>query len=629
MLDKFAVARSLREIGMLLEVKGENPFKVRAYETGARALEDTLEDLPTLVTSGRLIELRGVGEALAKKIAELHLTGHTDLLDRLRRELPEGVLELLRVPDLGPKKIAALRAALGISSLAELEAACRSGRVRGVKGFGEKTEQRILENLSRLATRPKGMLLAAALELCERLLDHLRAEIQPRPRVDVAGSVRRMKETVSDIDLVASSSRPADVGAALASFPSVAEVLGRGDTKTTVRLATGVQVDLRVVAPADHASALHHLTGSKAHHVKLRGLARKRGYSLSEYGLARLPAGDGAPATASAPGAWDAGGIATGDVLTLAGGSQLARLGGGDVVEAAPAELVGVASVDPVRVASEEELYAVLGLPFIPPELREDEGEVEAGLAGTLPSDLVRQEDVLGLVHCHTRWSDGRATLQEMAVAADALGMEYLTVTDHSPSAHYAGGLTADRLKAQWEEIARVQESVRVKLLRGTESDITEEGGLDFPDDILEQLDVIVASVHSRFKMDEREMTARLVRAMKLPAFKIWGHARGRLLFEREPFACRMEEVLDALASSRGAVEVNGDPQRMELEPRFLRMATERGIPVVLSVDAHSTAAFGYLRYAVATARRGWVRRGQVLNARPVEEFRRIVRPVA
>jgi len=373
---------------------------------------------------------------------------------------------------------------------------------------------------------------------------------------------------------VASTARPDEVGARLAAFPLATEVLAQGGTKTSVRLASGVQVDLRVVAPGDHATALHHLTGSKAHHVKLRGLARDRGYSLSEYGLARLD-------------------------------------GGGKV-----------------EVASEEALYALLGLPFIPPELREDEGEIEAALAGTLPHDLVRVEDVRGFVHCHTRWSDGRATLEEMALAAEALGMEYLTVTDHSPSAHYAGGLTVDRLKQQWDEIARVQERVSLRLLRGTESDITEDGALDFPDDVLEQLDVIVASVHSRFKMDEEEMTRRLVRAMRLPVFKIWGHARGRLLLEREPFACRMEEVLDALAASRGAVEVNGDPKRLELEPRFLRMARERGIPVVLSVDAHSTAALGFLRYAAATARRGWVRRGEVLNALGADAFARAVRPV-
>lgn len=571
MLDKLAVARALREMGLLLQAQGENPFKVRAYETGARALEDSQEELAALIASGRLTELRGIGEALAKKISELHLTGRTALLERLRAELPPGLLELLQVPDLGPKKVAALREALGVGSVAELEEACRAGRVRGVKGFGEKTEQRLLEALARFRRREARMLLSDALELGERLVRQLRAG--PGERVDLAGSARRRKETVGDLDLVASAPGPADFAGRLAAFPLAAEVVARGGTKTVVRLASGVQVDLRVVAPEDHAAALHHATGAKAHHVRLRGLARDRGYSLSEYGLAALEGGA------------------------------------------------------PVKVASEEELYARLGLPFIPPELREDAGELEAALAGTLPADLVRREDVRGLVHCHTRWSDGRATLEEMAAAADALGMEYLTITDHSPSAHYAGGLTVDRLRAQWEELARVQESVRVKLLRGTESDITEDGLLDFPDAVLEQLDVIVASVHTRFKMDEAAMTRRLRRAMELPVFKIWGHARGRLLLEREPFDCRMEEVLDALAGARGAVEVNGDPHRLELEPRFLRLATERGIPVVLSVDAHSTAAFGYLRYAVDTARRGWIRRGQVLNALPAEEFARAVRP--
>ena len=575
MLDKYAVARALREIGALLEVKGENPFKVRAYEAGARALEESEEDVAALVATSRLRELRGIGDALATKISDLHLTGSTAILARLHAELPRGVLELLRVPELGPKKVAALHAALGISSLAELEAACLAGEVRGVKGFGARTEQRILESMVRLARREPRMLLSDALELGERLERHLRGE--PVVRIDVAGPARRMEETVAEVALVASaSSRAAEVGNRLAAFPDVAEVLAQDETRTTVRLlASGVRAHLRVVAPEDHASALHRLTGSEAHCQELHDVARERGWDLSERGLARLEGGD--------------------------------RL----------------------RVASEEELYAELGLPYIPPELREGEGEVEAARAGALPADLVTLGDVRGMVHCHTRWSDGRATIEEMALAAEAAGMEYLTITDHSPSASYAGGLTADRLRAQWDEIARVQERVRIRLLRGTESDITEEGSLDFPDSVLEELDVVIASIHSRLKMGEAEMTRRLVRVMKLPAFKIWGHARGRLLLERDPFTCRMEEVLDALAASRGAVEVNGDPQRLELEPAFLRMATQRGIPVVLSVDAHSTAALQYLRYAVGTARRGWVRRGQVLNALPVDAFRAAVKPRA
>ena len=575
-MDKVEIARALREIGALLEVDGENPFKVRAYEAGARALEGLAGGLGPLVEEGRLEELPGIGEALARKIADLHRTGTTPTLEKLRASHPPGTLELVQVPELGPRKVAALQAALGIGGLDELERACLEGRVRGVKGFGEKTEQRILEGVRRLRARSaeRRVLLADALAQAEPLLAWLRAA-PGSPRVELAGSARRMRETVADLDLVAASDDPAALSARLASGPGVAEVLARGGTKSVARLASGLQVDLRVVPPADFATLLHHGTGSKAHHVRLRGLARDRGLTLSEWGLERLDGGGKLP------------------------------------------------------IASEEALYAALGMAYVPPELREDQGEIEAARAGAIPGDLVREEDVRGLVHCHTTWSDGRATLEEMARAADALGVEYLTVTDHSRTAGYAGGLDADRLRRQWDELAAVQERVRVRLLRGTESDILEDGALDFPDAILGQLEVVVASVHARHRMDEDQMTRRLVRCMSLPVFKIWGHALGRLLLDRDPFPCRVEEVLDALGRSRGAVEVNGDPKRLELEPRWLRAATARGIPIVLSVDAHSVRDLGYLRWAAATARRGWVRRGQVLNTLPVDEFRRAVRPVA
>ncbi len=607
MLDKFAIARALREIGALLELEGENPFKIRAYENGARALEGLDQDLGTLVAARRLTDVAGIGEALAKKIADLHLTGTTELLDRLRARHPPGTLELLQVPELGPKKAAALQAALGIAGLADLERACRDGRVRGVRGFGERTEQKILEGIRRMRERAaeRRFLLTDALEAGAALLAHLRAS-PAAERVEIAGSARRFKETVADLDLVAASRDPAALSARLLAFPPVAETLARGDTKTTVRLATGLQVDLRIVPPEDFATLLHHLTGSKAHHVRLRGIAREKGYTLSEWGLHRLP-----PRPASARAEPPAAAARPEPVEGRPGGAD--------------------APPDPaakVRVDSEEALYAALGLAHVPPELREDAGEIEAAREGRLPMDLVRLEDVRGLVHCHTTWSDGRATLEEMARAADALGVEYMTITDHSRSAGYAGGLEVDRMRRQWDELARVQEKVGVRLLRGTESDVLEDGALDYPDHVLEQLDVVVASVHSRMKMDEEQMTRRLVRCMKLPVFKIWGHALGRLLLDRDPFACRVEEVLDALASSRGAVEVNGDPRRLELEPRWLRAATARGIPVVLSVDAHSTQDLGYLRWAVGVARRGWVRRGEVLNTLPADRFRASVRPV-
>jgi DNA polymerase (family 10) len=593
MPDKLTVARALREIGALLEVEGENPFKVRAYENGARALEGLADDLGATIAAGKLTELNGIGEALAKKIADLHATGSTPLLERLRVSHPPGILELLQIPDLGPKKIAALHAALGIATVADLETACLGGRVRGVKGFGGKTEQKILEGIRRFRSRAtdRRTLLADALAVADDLLAYLRP-FPAAERVELAGSARRGREMVSDLDLVAASRDPAALAAHFAAYPSADEVLARGPTKTTLRLASGLQVDLRMVPPEDFATLHHHLTGSKAHHVRLRGIARELGYTLSEWGLHRLD-----PAREATP--------------------DVPLTGGEPVLDGARK----------VPIESEEALYAALGLRFVPPELREDQGEIEAARDGSLPDDLVRLEDIRGFVHCHTVWSDGRATVEEMARAAEARGAEFVTITDHSRTASYAGGLDLDRLRRQWEEIDRVQEKVKVRLLKGTEADILEDGALDWPDEVLERLDVVVASVHSRFRMDEDQMTRRLVRAMSVPFFKIWGHGLGRLLNEREPYACRVEEVLDALAASRGAAEVNGDPQRLDLEPRWIRAARSRGVPLVLSVDAHSTGALGYLRFAVATARRGWARRGEVLNANPAEVFAKAVRP--
>ena len=574
MADKIAVARALREMGMLLEVKGENPFKVRAYENGARALEELPGNLDEVIAAGTLTDLPGIGEALAKKIEELFLTGRLELLDRLRAELPAGVGEMLRIPDLGPKKVAALLAALGIGSVAELEAACRDGRVREVKGFGEKTEKKILDGIQRMRTASTRVRLSDAREIGDHLVRHLRAT-GAAEQVELAGSARRWKETVGDLDVVAGSHRPDLLSDALVAFPGVVSVVAKGDTKTTVRLEGGLSVDLRVVPPDEFPSLLQHMTGSKEHNVRLRGLARERGFTLSEWGLERL---DG-----------------TGKV----------------------------------PLASEGDVYRALGLQVVPPELRQDSGEIDAALHGDLPADLIEIGDLKGMVHVHTTWSDGRAPLEEMARAAEKMGMEYLTITDHSRSAAYAGGLDLERLKAQWDEMSQVQEKVKIRLLRGTEADILDSGLLDWPDAVLEQFDVVIASVHSRMKMDAEQMTRRLVRTMELPVFKIWGHATGRLLLEREPYGLDMDEVLDAAAASRVAVEVNGDPHRLDMEPRHLRMARERKIPIVLSTDAHSVAGLANLPYAVMTARRAWVTRGEVLNTLPAAAFAAKVRPAA
>ncbi len=578
MLDKFAIAAALREIGAYLELKGENQFKVRAYDNGAAALEALNADLDKMIAEKRLTEVKGIGKALADKIGELYNTGRSAMLEELRGQMPPGLLELSQVPDVGPKKAQALYDALKIDSVAALKAACLAGQVRGVKGFGEKSEQKFLAGIERYQTREHRILLGDVIEDAEKLLEHVRRS-PAVSQAELGGSMRRWRETVADVDIVAATRDPAAAMDHFVAWPQVAKVEARGDTKCTVRFGNGLQVDLRAVPPEDFATALHHFTGSKEHHVKLRGLARDQGYTLSEWGLERIAKG--------------------------------AKTG------------------DKVAIASEAELYRKLGLPLIPPELREDAGEFEAAAAGDKFDDLITLADVQGMVHCHTVYSDGRNTVEEMAREAESLGMKYLTITDHSPTASYAGGVTVDRLKKQWDEIAKVQETVKVKLLRGTESDILEDGGLDYPDNVLEQFDVVIASIHSRMKMDEDQMTRRLVAAMRHPVRKIWGHALGRLVQKRDPIACRVEEVLDAIAESRAYVEVNGDPHRLDMEPRWLRLARKRGIKFVISTDAHSIGELHNLRFGIGIARRGGLRRGEVLNALPLADFKTAVKPAA
>lgn len=577
MLDKLDIARSLREIAGLLQIKGENPFKARAYENGADAVEAIDEDLGALVDENRLTSYRGIGSALAAQIAELYLTGRSSVLDKLREELPPGVLELANVPGLTLKRIQALHNALGISSIAELKAACLTGKVRRVKGFGEKTESSILQGIHKYETRDERILLVDALELAEPLLEHIRA-CEATERAELAGSIRRSEETVRDINIVAATKDQDAVMACLPHFPRLstpATLEAQEEGRCSIRLAGGVKGEIVCVPPAQFAGAMVARTGSRAHVERLRAIAEENGLTLDDNGL-------------------------------LKGSKRVAT-------------------------KTEEALYNALGLAYIAPELREDLGEIEAALkrgpdGGT--EDLIELGDIQGMVHCHTVYSDGKATIEEMALGAEAMGMKYLTITDHSPAAHYANGVQLDRLKRQWDEIARVQEKVKgVKLLRGTESDILEDGALDYPDAVLEQFDVIIASIHSRMKMDEAQMTRRLVGAMKQPVFKIWGHALGRLIQRRDPFACRVEEVLDAIAESKAAVEVNGDPYRLDMEPKWLREARKRGIRFVISTDAHSVNGMHNLRFGVGIARRGGVLKREVLNTLSPEAFRKAVRP--
>jgi DNA polymerase (family X) len=547
--DRLGVAAALREIALLLEVKGGNPYRARAYQRGAAAVEALAGDLGSLAAEGRLTEMPGIGSALAVQIAELLRTGRSSMLEKLRAELPPGILDLIQVPHLSVERIAALHRALGIRSVAELKAAAEAGKVRAVKGFGEKTEQKILDGIAQLEARGETLLLHEALQTSQALEDWLRASPDVL-RVDVAGETRRRSETVDQIELAVVSRDGAAVIEHFLSLPQVAAVMERETDRCRVRLAGGVQAEVEAVAPSEHAATLVRLTGSSPHYEKLQVRAAAKGLVLSERTL-------------------------------------VSRRGG-----------------RAVALPDEAALYRRLDLPYIPPELREDEGEIEAAAAGTLPEDLIEEEDVRGLVHCHTHYSDGKHSVEEMARAAEALGMQYITITDHSPTAHYAGGLTEDRLQRQWDDIARAQEKVKVRLLRGTES-----------------------SIHNRYRMGEDEMTRRLVRAMRLPVFKIWGHALGRYVRTRPPIACRVEEVLDAAAASKVAIEVNGEPRRLDMEARWLRKARERGLRFVISTDAHSMRALQNFRYGVAMARRGWVRKGEVLNTQGVDAFRRAVKP--
>ena len=555
------IAERLRELAGYLRLTGESPWKAKAYDTAAGAVEALGASLDELAERGRLTETPGIGDSLAAVITELRETGTTRRLEGLRAEFPPGLLELTNLPGLRLPRILALHQGLGVRDLDDLRAAAEAGKVRDLKGFGARIERKILDGIARYQTRPTRVRLIDARERIAALAETA-GRVPGVSGVMITGGVRRWKETVGTLRLVA---RAEASGPALDAFLH-AQPLGhleqiRRDCLRG-RLSDGVAIELCLVPPPLFATTVVRQTGARAHVQRLDALAAERGFEL-----ARAEARD------------------------------------------------------------EAEIYRRLGLPELAPELREDAGEIEAAQAGDDFHDLVTTADIRGMVHCHTTHSDGRASIEEMARAAEALGMSYLTVTDHSPLASYAGGLTAERLARQWEEIAAVQERVKIRLLRGTESDLLADGALDYPDEILEKLEVIIGSVHNRFHLDEEEMTRRLVRAMRLPVFKIWGHPLGRLLLRREPLTCRLDEVLDAAAASRAAIEINGDPYRLDLPPEQIRQARKRGLRFVISTDAHSVADLHNLPYGVATARRGGVRRHEVLNALPVEEFATAVRP--
>lgn len=560
-LDRFGVAAALQEIAQLMELKGgQYRFKAKAYNAGGRSIQG-VADLDRLVKEDRLTTLPRIGNALASQIKQLYLTGESSVLNELRKEFPTGIVELSAVPGLSVERIKQLHEGLGITSVAELKAAAEAGRLQQLKGFGAKTEQRLLAQISEPVKQPKRRLhLHHALSTAEQAVDYLRT-IDGVLDVSIAGSLRRWQETVGTVELVASTNEPTAVIEQFVRFPLILSSQS-GPNDCIAQFGDGAVVSLTAVAPKEFAVTLFVKTGSTAHIEKVKAYIDQKKLSLP-----RIP-------------------------------------------------------------RSEGEIYSRLRMSYVPPELREDEGEIEAALKGKIPEDLVTEADIKGMVHCHTTYSDGVHSLEAMVRGAEEMGMKYITITDHSPTASYAGGLHLDKLKRQWEEIDEVQENVSIKILRGTESDIVASGRLDYPDSVLEKFDVIVASIHARYKMDSAKMTERIATAMRYPVFKIWGHGLGRLLQRRPPFECDVEHILDVIAESKAAIEINGDPYRLDLEPRWVREARKRKLKFVISTDAHSVRAMNNLKFGVAMARRGWVRRKEVLNTLTTGAFAKAVKPV-
>lgn len=556
-MDKSQVSSILNEIGLLLELVGENPFKVRAYYQAARTIEGLDEDLDTLARENRLGDVSGLGPALKEKITTLVMTGRLPYYEDLRTQVPPGLLAMLRLPGLGPRKVQTLHRVLGLTDLAGLEEACREHRVQGLPGFGPKTELKILAGLEWFAQRRGQHLWVDAWMAADELRQSL-AALAEVSGIDIAGSLRRRKEIVKDIDLVAVTAAPAAVAEAFINLPSVGKVNARGETRVAVTLQSGIDVDLRLAAPEAYAALLLHLTGSKEHNAALRGLAKERGLKLNEYGLYR-------------------------------GDERLPCL-------------------------SEEEIYRALGLQYIPPELREDLGEIEAAATGNLPP-LIEASDVRGALHNHTSASDGTASLAEMAAAAAALGWEYLGLADHSQSAYYAGGLRPESVLRQREAVAAHNRTGRGPyLLAGIESEIRPDGSLDYPDEILASFDYVVASIHTGMGLGKDEMTARILKALRNPHTTILGHPTGRLLLQREAYAIDLDAVLDAAAANGVAIEINASPYRLDLDWRWCQRARDKGLVFWVNPDAHSTRELANYAYGIGVARKGWLRADQVGN---------------
>jgi DNA polymerase (family X) len=598
------VAVLFDEIADLLEFQNANPFRVRAYRNAARRITDLAEPLTNIANdpTREFSDIDGIGKDLAQKLDEVLETGSIAMLQELRSAIPGGVLAMVRIPGMGPKKAAALYKELGITSLDALRAACEADKVQALKGFGKKTQEKILAGIEVAAKARARVYWAHADEIVQELLEHMR-QVKGIRRMEVAGSYRRGRETIGDIDLLVDAEDAGAVMDHLGRFEELATVLGRGDTKMSIRLGRGLQIDLRVVPTKSFGAALQYFTGSKDHNIRLRGMAKDRGLLINEYGVFKVPKlkkgtgpfspDDHAPAES-----------------------------GDEEMDLSP-----FSSHDsPYFIAgcSEADVYAALDLPWFPPELREARQEFEWAAASKLP-ELIEVSDLVGDLHMHTTASDGKASLREMAVAARQRGLKYIAITDHSPRVSMARGLNSQRLREQWHEIDRLNRELAgaserghgFLVLKGIECDILEKGGMDLPDDVLAEADWVVASIHYGQQQSRQQLTERMLGAIENPHVSVIAHPTGRLIGRREPYSVDLDAVFKAAAKHRKMLEINANPARLDLDDIAASAAKRHGIPIVISSDAHSTGGLDVLRYGVLQARRAGLSADDVANTRP------------
>jgi DNA polymerase (family 10) len=565
MQNNKAVGNVLREVALLLELKGENPFKVRAYSNAARSIETMDEEVVGMTHEGRLRDVQGVGETLAQQITELVETGSLQLLEELKRTIPPGHIEMLKIPGLGPKKVKVLSDTLYIQTIGELEYACSENRLIELQGFGQKSQEKILKGIQQVKKYQGRYLYGDTLPLAESVLERIRSHPNV-VRASLAGSLRRRMEIVGNVNVVVSTQRPQELLTAVSKFPEV-EVVHFGDGNAGhYTLASGVKLDLQTTSDQAFAHHLYRLTGSLSHWKAMTKRADALAFELNNQGFLR--------------------------------------------------------SGRPFGCKEEENIFQALGIDFIPPELREDRGEIEAAEGHHLPR-LICDQDLKGIFHIHSSFSDGAGSVQAMAEAARSMGFSYIGISDHSQSARYAGGLTLEKLRKQWEEVDRLNREMEgFHIFKGIESDILSDGSLDYEEDILKQFDFVIASVHSHFTMTEQEMTQRVIKALRNPHTTILAHPTGRLLLSREPYPINMPSIIDEAAGQGVAVELNAHPYRLDLDWRFCRYAKEKGARIAINPDAHDTEGLKDICFGVGIGRKGWLEPGDVLNTRSLEEMK-------